>query len=546
MAGLVTAFGSGAMTNSISEISDSKMLFVIGANPSEAHPVIAAKMRQARSKGAGLIVVDPRKTELAAMADIWLQLKPGSDVALLNGLMHIILRDGLQNQDFISHCTSGFDLVADTVANYPPDLVEQITGVSSCLLEQAAHMYAKAERAQIFYTLGITEHCWGTDNVLSIANLAMITGNIGKPCSGVNPLRGQNNVQGACDMGALPDVLPGYRKVSDKDERIRFEQAWQVSLPSLRGFTIPEMFTAAASGEVKAMYIVGENPVLSDANANHVTHSLQSLDFLVVQDIFLTETAMLADVVLPAASFAEKNGTFTNTERRIQMVRKAVEPPGQSRTDLEIIVDLAGRLGYPMHYADPEDVMREISALTRIYHGVTYERLQTYGLQWPVPDIDHPGTPFLHENGHFTCGLGWFTPVEYHPPAEGPDAEYPLILTTGRRLYHYNVSTFGKSAALSEHLPQERLWIHPADARQLGLIEAQCVNVESRRGRIQTKIWLTEAVPPGLVWLSFHFPDAPTNQITNDAGDQITRTYEYKVCAVRISAQLTEGNTNPA
>jgi formate dehydrogenase alpha subunit len=539
VAGLVTAFGSGAMTNSISEISDSKMLFVIGANPSEAHPVIAAKMRQARRKGAGLIVVDPRKTELAAMADVWLRLKPGSDVALLNGLMHIILRDGLQDRDFISHCTSGFDAVATTVAQYPPDVVEQITGVNSCLLEQAAHLYAKAERAQIFYTLGITEHCWGTDNVLSIANLAMLTGNVGNPCSGVNPLRGQNNVQGACDMGALPDVLPGYRKVTDEDERKRFEQVWQVALPSVRGFTIPEMFTSAVSGEVKAMYIVGENPVLSDANANHVTHALKSLEFLVVQDIFLTETALLADVVLPAASFAEKNGTFTNTERRIQLVRKAVEPPGQSRTDLEIIADLSSRIGYPMHYTAPVDVMQEITALTRIYHGVTYERLQERGLQWPVPDTTHPGTPFLHENGQFTCGLGWFTPVEYHPPAEGTDTEYPLVLTTGRRLYHYNVSTFGKSAALSEHLPQERLWIHPADARKLELINGQCVHVESRRGSIQTNIWLTESVPPGLVWLSFHFPDAPTNQITNDAGDQITRTYEYKVCAVRISVSST-------
>ena len=535
MAGLVTAFGSGAMTNSINEISDSKMMFVIGANPSEAHPVIAAKMRQARRKGAGLIVADPRKTELAAMADVWLQLKPGSDVALLNGLMHVILRDNLQDSDFIAHCTSGFASVASTVANYPPDVVEQITGVNAVLLEQAARLYAKAEQAQIFYTLGITEHCWGTDNVLSIANLAMLTGNVGKPCSGVNPLRGQNNVQGACDMGALPDVLPGYRKVTEEDERRRFEQAWQVNLPSLRGFTIPEMFTAAASCEVKAMYIVGENPVLSDANANHVVQALASLEFLVVQEIFLTETAMLADVVLPAASFAEKNGTFTNTERRIQLVRKAVEPPGQSRTDLEIITDLSGRLGYPMHYAGPEAVMQEISALTRIYHGVTYDRLEKTGLQWPVPDITHPGTPYLHENGQFTCGLGWFTPVEYHPPAEGPDAEYPLVLTTGRQLYHYNVSTFGKSAALSEHLPEELLWIHPTDAQRNLLAEGQWVNVESRRGSIPVRIRLTDAVPPGLVWLSFHFPAAPTNRITNDAGDQITRTYEYKVCAVKIS-----------
>ncbi len=534
MAGLVTAFGSGAMTNSISEIADSTMFFLIGANPSEAHPVIAAKMRQARRRGAGLIVVDPRKTELAAMADVWLRLKPGSDVALLNGLMHIIIRDGMQDSDFIGHCTSGFETVAATVKNYPPEVVAEITGVEASLLVKAAHLYAQAERAQIFYTLGITEHCWGTDNVLSIANLAMLTGNVGKPSSGVNPLRGQNNVQGACDMGALPDVLPGYRKVTDADERERFGRAWNVELPAIRGFTIPEMFTAAVEGEIKAMYIVGENPVLSDANANHVRKALKTLDFLVVQEIFLTETAQLADVVLPAASFAEKEGTFTNTERRIQRVRKAVEPPGDSRTDLDILVDLSRRMGYEMPNSTPETVMTEIASLTGIYHGVTYERLEEAGLQWPVPSVGHPGTRFLHENGNFTCGLGWFTPVDHHPPAEGPDAEYPLVLTTGRRLYHYNVSTFGKSMALTSHLPEERLWINPRDAADLSLHDESMARVSSRRGQITTRIRITEDVPPGLVWISFHFPESPTNDLTNDAGDQITGTYEYKVCAVNV------------
>ena len=534
MAGLVTAFGSGAMTNSISEIQDSSMLFVIGSNPSEAHPVIAAKMRQARRKGAGLIVADPRKTELAAMADVWLRLNPGSDVALLNGLMHIIIRDGMHDADFIGHCTSGFDAVAETVKNYPPELVAEITGIKPALLEKAAHLYAKAERAQIFYTLGITEHCWGTDNVLSIANLALLTGNVGKPSSGVNPLRGQNNVQGACDMGALPDVLPGYRKVTDADERARFAQAWNVELPEIRGYTIPEMFSAAIEGEVKAMYIIGENPVLSDANATHVKKALKALDFLVVQDIFLTETAQLADVVLPAACFAEKEGTFTNTERRIQRVRKAVDPPGNSRTDLEIIVDLSRRMGYEMSNTSPEAVMTEIATLTGIYHGVSFDRLVKQGLQWPVPSLDHPGTPYLHENGHFTCGLGWFTPVDHHPPAEGPDEEYPLVLTTGRRLFHYNVSTYGKSMALSSHSPDERIWINPKDAAELSLQDISMVRISSRRGQITARIRITEDVPPGLVWLSFHFPESPTNDLTNDAGDQITGTYEYKVCAVRV------------
>lgn len=536
MAGLVTAFGSGAMTNSISEIADSSMFFVIGSNPSEAHPVIAAKIRQARRKGAGLIVVDPRKTELAAMADVWLRLNPGSDVALLNGLMHIIIRDGLHDTDFIGHCTSGFDALAACVENYSPEKVAAITGVDVVLLEQAAHMYSQSEQAQIFYTLGITEHCWGTDNVLSIANLAMLTGNVGKASSGVNPLRGQNNVQGACDMGALPDVLPGYRKVTDADERERFGHAWNVELPAIRGFTIPEMFTAAINGEIKAMYIVGENPVLSDANAKHVRKALNSLNFLIVQDIFLTETAQLADIVLPAASFAEKEGTFTNTERRIQRVRKAIEPLGDSRTDFEIILNLASRMGYEMPNTTPESVMAEIASLTSIYHGVTYKRLDDKGLQWPVPTIEHPGTQYLHENGHFTCGLGWFSPVDYHPPAEGPDTEYPLVLTTGRGLYHYNVSTFGKSIALSSHFPEERLWIHPMDAANLALTNESMARISSRRGEITALTFVTEDVPPGLVWMSFHFPQSPTNEITNDAGDQVTRTYEYKVCAVRVQS----------
>ena len=517
------------------------MLFVIGSNPSEAHPVIAAKMRQARRKGAGLIVVDPRKTKLAAMADVWLRLKPGTDVALLNGLMHIIIRDGLHDADFIGHCTSGFEAMAATVKSYTPERAADITGVDIALLKKAAHLYAQSDRAQIFYTLGITEHCWGTDNVLSIANLAMLTGNIGKPSSGVNPLRGQNNVQGACDMGALPDVLPGYKKVSDDDERARFSSAWNVLLPAIRGFTIPEMFTAAITGEVKAMYIVGENPVLSDANANHVRKALNALDFLVVQDIFLTETAQLADVVLPAASFAEKEGTFTNTERRIQRVRKAVDPPGSSRTDLEIIVELSKRMGYEMPNTEPEAVMTEIASLTGIYHGVSYARLEKNGLQWPVPSLEHPGTQYLHENGHFTCGLGWFTPVDHHPPAESPDESYPLVLTTGRRLYHYNVSTFGKSRALSEHLSEERLWINPHDAAARSLTDESMAHISSRRGEVKARAWVTENVPPGLVWMSFHFPESPTNDITNDAGDQVTRTYEYKVCAVNV--QRVETNS---
>ena len=534
MAGLAAAFGSGAMTNSINEIPDSSLLFLIGANPTEAHPVIGAKMRQALRSGAKLIVADPRRTELAERADVWLRLRPGSDIALLNGMMHIILKEKLHDADFIGHCTSGFPAVEESVVSFTPDYVESLTGVPAHMLEKAARLYAGAERAQIFYTLGITEHTCGTDNVLSIANLAMLTGNVGKPSSGVNPLRGQNNVQGACDMGALPDVFPGYRKVSDSDELKRFEKAWNVTLSAKKGYTIPEMFDAAANGTLKGLLIVGENPVLSDANANHVRSALKNLDFLVVQELFLTETAELADVVLPGASFAEKNGTFTNTERRIQRVRQAIPPIGSSRIDLDILMDLSTRLGYPMNYADASAVMDEVASVSAIYRGVSYERLEQAGLQWPVPAIDHPGTQYLHEDGHFTCGLGWFTPVGYTPPAEIPDADYPLVLTTGRTLYHYNVMTHGRSQALTDHQPEERIMLNPEDAAFTGILEGERIEVVSRRGSAQGTAWLTRRVPPGLIWMSFHFPECPTNRITNDASDKVTHTYEYKVCAVKL------------
>ena len=345
------------MTNSINEIPDSSLLFIIGANPPEAHPVIGAKMRQALNRGAALIVADPRRTELADRADVWLRLRPGTDIALLNGLMHVIIREHLHDAGFIDHCTHGFEAVAEVVSAYTPEFVENITGVAASLLEKAARLYALADTAQIFYTLGITEHSCGTDNVLAIANLALLTGNVGKPSSGVNPLRGQNNVQGACDMGALPDVFPGYRKVTDDAERKRLEMAWGAALSGRKGLTIPEMFSAAAAGELKAMWILGENPVMSDANAHHVRSALQSLQFLVVQELFLTETAELADVVLPGASFAEKSGTFTNTERRIQRVRQAIPPVGGSRTDQDIICDLSSRLGYSMNYVYAAEIM---------------------------------------------------------------------------------------------------------------------------------------------------------------------------------------------
>ena len=534
MAGLAAALGSGAMTNSINEIPYNDLLFVIGANPPEAHPVIGAKMRQALARGASLIVVDPRRTELAEQADIWLQLRPGTDIALLNGIMHLILQHGWQKTDFIHECTQGFDEFTKTVATYTPDRVEAITGVPAQKILAAARLYAQTDRAGIYYTLGITEHICGTDNVLSVANLALLTGHLGRPYTGVNPLRGQNNVQGACDAGALPNYFPGYQKTDDPLAQAKFSQAWGAALSKNPGHTLPDMFDAAVAGQVKCMYIMGEDPVLSDANALHVRKGLETLDFLVVQNLFLTETAKLADVVLPAASFAEKDGCFANTERRIQRVRKAIEPIGQSRPDSDIIIELANRLGYPMHYGHPSEIMAEMASLAPIYAGVCYERLDGKGLQWPVPYKNHPGTQFLHENGQFTCGFGKFHAVEHQPPDEEPDAEYPFLLSTGRILYHYNMTTVGRSRWLTEFRPAEQVMVHPADACKLKISDGDWLEVKSRRSAVAAQVWVTDRVLPGMVWLSFHYPDCPTNEVTNGAYDKVTKTYEYKVCAVQL------------
>ena len=534
MAGLAASFGSGAMTNSIEEITDCKLMFLIGANPDEAHPVIAAKMRQALRKGATLIVADPRRTAMAKKAAVWLPLKPGTDVALLNGIMHIILEHGWQDKEFIANHTTGFEEVAAAIAAYTPDKVKEITGVDPQLLYQAAKLYAKTSRAAIFYTLGITEHITGTDNVMTLANLAMMTGHIGKASSGVNPLRGQNNVQGACDMGALPDVFPGYQKVHLPEVREKFAKAWGRPVSAVPGMMIPQMFDAAVEGHVKAMYIMGEDPVLSDANSRHVVKALNRLDFLVVQNLFLTETAQLADVVLPAASFAEKDGTFTNTERRIQRVRKAIEPIGDSRPDHWIILELAKRMGYPMEYSNTAEIMDEVASVSPIYHGVSHHRVENKGIQWPVLDKDHPGTPYLHRDGKFSGGKGKFIVTGFRPPAELPDSKYPLLLTTGRMLYHYNVSTHPYSQRLAAFRPHERTMINPHDAKQRGIADGDDIIVSSRRGTVDSKAWVTDTVQPGVIWMSFHFPDSPTNELTNDATDRVASTYEYKVCAIQI------------
>jgi formate dehydrogenase alpha subunit len=537
--GLATAFGSGAMTNNIADLSLAKTILVIGSNTTEAHPVIGTRIRRAVRKGAKLIVADPRTIDLVSMAAVHLRLRAGTDIALLNGLANVILREGLEDKAFIAARTEGFDAWRTTVETYTPDRVSEITGIPADDIVAAARLYAGNKPSTICYCLGITEHTCGHNNVLAIANLALLTGNIGKPGAGVDPLRGQNNVQGSCDMGGLPNVYSGYQRVNDDTARAKFEKAWGVSLPAKPGLATGEMFSAAHEGKVKAMWIVGENVVMADPDVHHVVAALKQLDFLVVSELFLTETAQLADVVLPAASFAEKDGTFTNTERRIQRVRKAVEPPGEAKADWQIMGAVAKRMGAKTgwDYASAEQIMNEVAALTPSFAGITYPRIDQRGLQWPVPNQDHPGTPILHTE-KFSRGLGQFTPVEHQEPAEVPDDEYPMTLTTGRILQHYHTGSMTRRVpGLEELAPEELVEINPDDASQLGIGDRDWVCVTSRRGQVATRAWVTDRVGRGLVYMSFHYREALTNVLTNGAVDPVAKVPEYKVCAVKVERQ---------
>ncbi len=528
---MATSFGSGAMTNSINETNEAELFLLIGSNTTEAHPVIGYKIRQASRRGAKLIVVDPRRIELAEEADHWLKINPGTDIPLLNGLMHIIIKEDLYDRKYVEERTENFTALVDTVEKYTPEYVSGLTGIAVEDLYTVARLYAATDKAMIFYTLGITEHVCGTSNVMSIANLAMLTGHLGRPGTGVNPIRGQNNVQGACDMGALPNVLPGYQKVNDAAANDKFSKAWGVTLPDEVGLMIPDMFDGANAGTIKAMYILGENPVLTDPNSNHIRSGLEKLDFLVVQELFMTETAEYADVVLPAASFAETDGTFTNTERRVQRVRKAIEPlPGLA--NWQAILALCAKMGHPMPLQSPEDIFNEMASLTPSYAGITYDRLEAKGLQWPCPTCEHPGTPFLHGQC-FVRGKGLFQAIEHVPPAEMPDNDYPLLLSTGRILYHYNVTT-PFSTGIQSLWFEENAEVNPDDAARLGLKTGDRARVTSRRGNVATRVLVTDKVPPGLIWMSFHYTETPTNVLTSPALDPITKTGEYKVCAVRV------------
>ena len=546
MAGLAASFGSGAMTNSIEEIEGADCILIIGSNTSVAHPLIATRVYRAKARGAKIIVADPRKIPIALQSDLHLRQNLGTDVALINGLMHIILKKGWQDQAFIDERTEKFEELKKTLENYPPEKVSEITGIPTADLEKAAEYYAKAERASILYTMGITQHTTGVDNVRSLANLAMLTGNLGKESTGINPLRGQNNVQGACDMGGLPNVYTGYQAVTDPAARQKFEEAWGAKLPEKVGLTATEMFPAVLDGRIKALVILGENPVVSDADSIHVEKALKAVDFLLVVDIFKTPTTDLAHVVLPGASFAEKEGTFSNTERRVQLVRKAAEPPGESRPDWQIIQELSSRFGYPMDYASPRAIMEEIAKLTPSYGGITFDRLEGDGLQWPCPNTEHSGTRFLHQ-GRFTRGKGLFSAIEYKPPAETVDEEYPFQLTTGRVHVHYHTGTMTRnSPSLEREISECFLEMHPDDAAEMNVIEGDWVKLVSRRGSVSSRVKLTDSAGRKTVFMPFHFLESRANILTNPAFDPIAKIPEYKVCAVRIQKTGSESKASPA
>jgi len=528
------------MTNSVPEIEDSNCIFVIGSNTTVAHPLVAYRVYRAKAKGAKLIVADPRKIHLASTADLYVRQNLGSDVALLNGMMHVIIANNWHDKTFIEERTEDFDKLEELLKGYPPDKVSEICGIDPEDIAKMAEMYATAEASSILYAMGITQHTHGVDNVKSLANLAMLTGNLGKPGAGVNPLRGQNNVQGACDMGGLPNVYPAYQPVIDEKVKKKFEDAWHAELSGKLGYTIMEMIHGLEDGSVKGMVILGENPVGSDPDTNHVKHAMEAAEFLAVIDIFLTDTAKLADVVLPGVSYAEKDGTFTNTERNVLRVRRAVDPVGEARPDWEIICDLSTRFGLTMNYDSPSEIFDEIGQVTPSYGGLSYERLEKGAIPWPCPTADHPGTPILHKD-RFTRGKGLFHALEYRPPEERTDEKFPLQLTTGRFFPHFHTGTMTRnSPTLHTEMPEGHAEMNQADARELGLRDGEPARILSRRGEVVTKVLLTDMVDRGTVFMSFHFMEANANVLTNPALDPICKIPEFKVCAVRVEKIKSE------
>jgi formate dehydrogenase major subunit len=537
VAGLAAAFGSGAMTNSFNEFSRAKMFLIIGSNMTEAHPVAATFIKNAVLKGARLILVDPRRHKLDDFAELHVPIRVGSDIAFLNALMHVLIKDELYDKKFVNSCTVDFNKLVETVEQYTPEYVADICGVSAEMIRDVAHRITTVKPMMLCYTLGITEHTCGTHNVMSIANLQMLLGNMGMELGGVNPLRGQNNVQGACDMGALPNVFHGYQKVIDAEARKKFETAWGVdNLPDKNGLMTPQMLEGLTNGKIRGFYIFGENLANVEADINKVEKELTSAEFLVCQDIFPTETTRFAHVVFPAAAWSENDGTFTNSERRVNRVRTASQAPGDAKPNWWIFKQIAKRFGQDWASDSAQEIWdNEIAELAGQFCGIKYHRLEGDGLQWPCPNEEHPGTCFLHKDGQFTCGLGIFNPAEWTPPAEVPDNEYPLVLSTGRRLPHYHTRTqTGRCEGLNDILGEETADISFADASKLDILPGEMIRVSSRRGEVKVKANITHEVPEGMVWMAFHFREACANWLTNAAFDNITMTAEYKACAVRI------------
>jgi len=542
VAGLAATLGSGAMTNSLEDVVNSKVILVIGSNTTRNHPVFGALIKQAvKHHGAKLIVCDPRRIDLIDFADIWLQQRNGSDVALLSGIQRIILNEGWEAKEYLRERTEGFDEYRKSLEFYTPEKVEELTGVKAADLYAAARLFANSGVGSLYYCMGITQHSHGVDNVKACVNLQLITGNLGVEGGGVNPLRGQNNVQGACDMGGLPNVFTGYQPVNNPAALEKFSKYWNVATLSDKvGMTLTQMIPAAGD-KIRAIYVLGENPMVSDPNLHHVEESLKKLDLLVVQDIFLTETAKMADVVLPGVSFAEKYGTISNTERRVQLTNQAIKPTGNVRQDYEIIADIAACLGHQDFPRTPEALFKEVRDLTPAYAGITYDRIREVGIPWPCPNEEHPGTPILHK-GKFSRGLALLTALEYRPPAEESDADYDLVMSTGRILEHFHTGSMTRRSAILESLVGcGHVEMHPDDAAKHGICDGDKVAVLTRRGRIETKALLTEKVARGSIFVPFHFAEAAANQLTNDALDPVAKIPEFKVCAARIERVSTSG-----
>jgi len=543
VAALSRTIGSAAMSNSVAEMKHLDVFIITGSNTTETHPVISTFMREAVVKnGARLILIDPRGIEMSRFATLWLRQKPGTDVAVFSAMAHVIVKEALYNEAFIRARTEGFEAYVRSLDPFTPEWAEEVSGVPADHIREAARMYATARAGAIYWGMGITQHTHGTDNAIALSNLALLTGHIGRPHTGLNPLRGQNNVQGCSDAGGLPNVYPGYQRVDDPAIRAKFEQAWGGPLSGEVGLTTMEMVEAAEAGKIRGYYIMGENPMMSEPNLRHARHVMDQLDFILVQDIFLNETGAYADILLPSTSFAEKDGTFTNTDRRVQRIRPAVPPPGQARHDWAIISDLArrveARLGRKpsagFDYTHPSDIWAEMAALTPVFQGISYERVEREGgVHWPCPSAEHPGTPYLFAET-FPRGRGRLIPLQFRPSAEWPDEDYPFILSTGRVLYHWHGGTLTRRSRLEDIYPEATVEIHPDDAERLGIDSGDYVRVRSRRGQIVVRVHVSTRSPLGTVFIPFHFAEAAANELTNDVLDPLAKIPEYKVCAVTV------------